>query len=66
MRPLIAKLIGEVGDDSPWYEKALFHAVKGLEGEDATRRALDSIERQLAFRDAPTGRDRAAEPDTPA
>lgn len=44
------RLWRDVGDDSPWYEKALFHALGALEHGDNPDRALYKIEAALAER----------------
>jgi hypothetical protein len=52
-------LLRSVGDDSPWYEKALFHAITALEEIDeggphvnhvqhVAARGLENVERELA------------------
>lgn len=48
--PRIERLWRDVGDDSPWYDKALWHAVGSLLHEDPPERALHAIERTLADR----------------
>jgi hypothetical protein len=49
--PRIERLWRDVGDESPWYEKALFHAIGALNHGDPPTRALDAIERELAKRE---------------
>lgn len=44
------RLYRDVGDDSPWYEKALFHALSSLWHEDDPQEALRKIEETLAER----------------
>lgn len=44
------RLWRDVGDDSPWYEKALFHALGALEHGDNPTYALAKIEQALAER----------------
>lgn len=49
-RPRCERLWRDVGDDSPWYEKALFHALGALEHGDDPQGALAKIEAALAGR----------------
>ncbi len=51
--PRIERLWRDVGDDSPWHEKALWHAVVALKEQShirACNQALDWIENDLRDR----------------
>lgn len=48
--PRCERLWRDVGDDSPWYEKALFHALGALEHGDDPQAALKKIEQTLEMR----------------